>query len=238
MPASPARIEPDAPLHADPGAVLIIDTNTMEWQPSPSAGVLRKRLHRVGPVESGPVTSIVRYHPGAAFPAHDHPEGEEILVLDGVFSDEHGDWKAGTYLLNPAGFRHAPFSRDGCTIFVKLRQAPGSARAHEARTISDARWESGPWPGSESSPLHVPEGQPDASWLVRFRGEGDAGEVIHHRGVEMLVIDGRLRVEAGVHGPGTWLRFPVGHRHHLSSETSCLVYAKIGGLALLEQPAL
>ena len=80
----------------------------MEGQPSPSGAVLRKRLHLVGPPESGQVTSVVRYQPGATFPEHGHPEGEEILVLDGTFSDEHGDWPAGTYLLNPEGFHHAP----------------------------------------------------------------------------------------------------------------------------------
>ena len=73
----------------------------MTWQPSPGGGVERQRLHLVGEPESGQVTSLVRYAPGASFPAHNHPEGEEILVLDGIFSDENGDWPAGSLLLNP-----------------------------------------------------------------------------------------------------------------------------------------
>ncbi|MEL6200569.1 MAG: cupin domain-containing protein, partial [Pseudomonadota bacterium] len=68
----------------------------MDWSASPSGTVWRKRVHLVGPPESGQVTSVVRYQPDSSFPTHDHPEGEEILVLDGVFSDEHGDWPAGT----------------------------------------------------------------------------------------------------------------------------------------------
>ena len=115
----------------------------MEWTASPSATVWRKRLHRVGPAESGQVTSVVRYAPGAEFHAHGHPEGEEILVLDGVFSDEHGDWPAGTYLLNPEGFRHAPFSKDGCLLFVKLRQYAGKGRHHVALQTDDLPWTSG-----------------------------------------------------------------------------------------------
>ena len=65
-------------------------------------------------------------------------------MLDGVFSDEHGDWPAGSYLLNPEGFRHAPFSREGCLLFVKLRQFPGLDRNHVARQwISGANlWQS------------------------------------------------------------------------------------------------
>ena len=67
-------------------------------------------------------TSIVRYAPGARFDRHVHGGGEEILVLEGVFSDESGDHPAGTYLRNPPGSAHAPFSREGCVLFVKLWQ--------------------------------------------------------------------------------------------------------------------
>src|SRR3546814_19133756 len=70
--------------------------------------------------------------------AHGHPQGEGILVLDGVFSDEHGDYPAGTFLLNPAGFRHAPFSEDGCILFVKLCQFPGEGREHLAIDTTSA----------------------------------------------------------------------------------------------------
>ena len=98
------------------------DSRRMPWTEIPSGSVWRKRVHLVGRPESGQVTSIVRYVTDSNFPTHDHPEGEEILVLEGVFSDEHGDWPAGTYLLNPEGFRHTPFSKPGCELLVKLRQ--------------------------------------------------------------------------------------------------------------------
>ena len=87
------------------------------WSPSPLPGVTRRMLDRVGG-EVARATSIVRYAAGSRFDAHGHPGGEEILVLDGVFSDEHGDYPAGTYLRNPPGSRHAPLSREGCTLFV------------------------------------------------------------------------------------------------------------------------
>jgi anti-sigma factor ChrR (cupin superfamily) len=41
-------------------------------------------------------------------------------VLEGTFADEHGVYPAGTYLRNPPGSRHHPYSPDGCVIFVKL----------------------------------------------------------------------------------------------------------------------
>ena len=82
--------DPDAPLNGNLQQPVCVDTETMDWTASPSGTVWRKRVHRVGPAESGQVTSVVRYQPGASFPPHDHPEGEEILVLDGVFSDAAG----------------------------------------------------------------------------------------------------------------------------------------------------
>jgi len=45
-------------------------------------------------------------------------------VLEGVFSDEHGDYGAGMYVRNPVGSKHTPFSKDGCAILVKLWQYP------------------------------------------------------------------------------------------------------------------
>ncbi|TMP76706.1 cupin, partial [Pseudoalteromonas ruthenica] len=63
--------------------------------------------------EFGHATSIVRYAPGAVFSEHSHPLGEEILVLDGIFSDEQGDYPAGSYIRNPPGSKHTPFSDTG-----------------------------------------------------------------------------------------------------------------------------
>ena len=112
-------------------------TAQMEWTSSPSGTVWRKRLHLVGEPESGQVTSVVRFAPDAEFAAHDHPEGEEILVLEGVFTDERGDWPAGSYLLNPEGFRHHPSSSEGCLLFVKLRQYGGEGRESVALKTAD-----------------------------------------------------------------------------------------------------
>jgi len=93
--------------------------DTAVWQPSPLPGVERRLLDRVG-AEVARATSVVRYAPGSRFDAHTHGGGEEILVLEGVFSDETGDHPAGTYLRNPPGTRHAPFSEHGCVLLVKL----------------------------------------------------------------------------------------------------------------------
>ena len=99
---------------------VVLNHNELPWVPSPEAGVHRRLLDRCGD-EVARATSIVRYEPGARFPEHRHDFGEEILVLEGTFSDETGDYLAGTYMMNPPGSSHAPFSETGCVLFVKLR---------------------------------------------------------------------------------------------------------------------
>lgn len=108
-------------LHMNFAERVVIETASQPWQASPMSGVWRKPLARAQ-AEAGHATSIVRYDAGSRFRAHTHPRGEEILVLEGVFSDEDGDYPAGSYLRNPAGSQHSPFSVGGCTLLVKLHQ--------------------------------------------------------------------------------------------------------------------
>src|SRR5438093_5466296 len=155
----------------------VADTTRMEWAPSPSGSVWRKRVHLVGPPESGQVTSVVRCEPASRFPTHDHPEGEEILVLEGVFSDEHGNWPAGTFLLNPEGFRHTPFSQPGCLLFVKLRRFPGRERRHVVVDTREIAWEPSSIPTVAYKPLYQPPGFLDLIRLEHWGPEADVGAV-------------------------------------------------------------
>lgn len=94
---------------------------TIPWVASPIAGVHRRMLDRIGD-EVARATTIVRYDPGSSFSRHAHPGGEEFVVLEGVFEDEHGAYPAGSYVRNPPGTQHTPGSRQGCMMFVKLWQ--------------------------------------------------------------------------------------------------------------------
>src|SRR5215475_14271172 len=160
-------------INGDLAVRAVVDTTRMEWAPSPSGSVWRKRVHLVGPPESGQVTSVVRYEPRSSFPPHDHPEGEEILVLEGVFSDEHGNWPAGTYLLNPEGFRHAPFSEPGCVLFVKLRQFAGRDRTHVVVDTNALDWEPGANPAVGCKMLYQQAGYSDRTRLERWAPQSD-----------------------------------------------------------------
>ena len=205
----------------------------MEWTASPGGEVLRKRLHRVGPPESGQVTSIVQYQPGSRFPAHPHPEGEEILVLEGVFSDEHGDWPAGTYLLNPEGFAHAPFSEDGCLLFVKLRQFPGTERRHVVIDTTDSEWRRSVRPGVSWMKLYAQEPFSDHMRIERWSEPDAVGQLSFPQGAELFVLDGEFSDGEGSYRQHSWLRIPPGGTLTPEGSDPCELYIKEGGFTYL-----
>lgn len=220
-------------LNGDLTRRIAINSDELDWAASPGGEVLRKRLHCVGPAESGQVTSLVRYAAGARFPAHAHPQGEEILVLDGVFSDEHGDWPAGTYLLNPEGFEHGPFSRDGCLLFVKLRQFPGRDRHHVTVDTRSSEWRSSIRRGVRWKKLYAQEPYSDHMRLERWACPGDVGVLNYPQGAELLVLSGSFHDEGGSYRRHAWLRLPPGSSLTPRGDTPCELYIKEGGFPYL-----
>ena len=221
---------PETGLNHDFTKQVVVHTADMDWQPSPSPSVWRKRLDLSGPAEAGRVTSVVRYDADSAFHEHPHPDGEEILVLDGVFSDEHGDYGPGSFLLNPEGFSHAPFSREGCVLFVKLRQYPGLDRRQIKIDTNKAEWRPRKVDGVEAIPLYEEDGHPESIRLVRYAAGVRFPTHDHPGGEEVFVIDGTLEDEFGHYKKGSWIRFPHGSRHTPSSKDGCLLYVKTGHL--------
>lgn len=69
--------------------------------------------------QSSPAVAILRYAPGARVPLHLHTGLETILVLDGVQSDERGDYPKGALILNPEGTRHSVWSEAGCAVLIQ-----------------------------------------------------------------------------------------------------------------------
>ena len=66
-----------------------------------------------------PAIAILRYAPGAKVPLHIHEGLETILVLEGVQSDERGDYTEGTLILNPVGTTHSVWSENGCAVLIQ-----------------------------------------------------------------------------------------------------------------------
>lgn len=198
------------------------------WHASPAQGVSRRLLDRVGD-EVARATSVVRYAAGSRFDHHVHGGGEEILVLDGVFSDDSGDHPAGTYLRNPPGSGHAPFSVGGCTLFVKLWQFAATDTAPVRIDTRTALWRPGRLPGLSVLPLHEHDGV--ATSLVRWAPHTDYPTHTHVGGEEIYVLDGVYNDDLGSYPAGTWMRSPRWSRHApFTGPEGALIYVKVGHL--------
>jgi anti-sigma factor ChrR (cupin superfamily) len=206
----------------------VIQTNDLDWVPSPAAGVSRIFLDRIGD-EVARATSIVRYEPNAFFDAHTHDGGEEIFVLDGVFSDEGGDHPAGTYIRNPPESKHTPYSKEGCVLFVKLRQFHSEDRSTIRIDTNAATWYPGLVPGLSVMPLHEFDGVGTA--LVKWAPDTIFNPHVHPGGEEILVLQGVFHDEHGSYPTGTWIRSPRYSKHApFTKSEGALIYVKTGHL--------
>jgi anti-sigma factor ChrR (cupin superfamily) len=205
---------------------VVLRHQDLPWIESPEAGVERRMLDRTGG-EVARATSVVRYRPGARFSAHTHDLGEEILVLEGIFSDETGDYPAGSYLMNPPGSTHAPFSATGCTLFVKLRHLGPDQTVREVVDTGSAPWHQGMVPGLSVMPLMR---QGAGSTLVRWAPKTRFNTHRHYGGEEIFVVRGVFADEHGTYPEGTWIRSPHMSQHTPFSEGGCTIFVKTGHL--------
>jgi quercetin dioxygenase-like cupin family protein len=217
-------------IRADFTRPVTLDTTALPWQPSPDGSVLRRMLDRIGD-EVARATSIVRYPPESRFPAHQHPLGEEFLVLDGVFSDEHADYAAGTYVRNPPGSGHSPHSDGGCTIFVKLRQMPPTESRFARVDASAGSWRA--WRNLQRLDLF------DADYETVFLAQTGPGEpvtlTLADTGLEALVLAGGIEIDGENHGPLAWLRRPPDRAPAITLAADTRVWIKTGHLAAADE---
>jgi anti-sigma factor ChrR (cupin superfamily) len=206
----------------------------MEWAASPMAGVSRRMLDRIGD-EVARATSIVRYDAGSHFSPHVHGGGEEFLVLEGVFQDEHGDFPVGTYVRNPINTRHTPASERGCEIFVKLWQF-GPAETEilcidtNVLDLVPARG----CPGVYAAVLY--EDERETVTVERWEAGADV-PLAHEGGVELLVLEGDLEADGELLRRLSWLRLPKDE--HLTAKAGAKgvrLWVKTGHLRYVQIP--
>lgn len=222
-------------LNADFNLRAAVHGADLAWRASPMKGVERRMLERIGD-EVARATTIVRYAPGSKFSPHVHTGGEEFLVLDGVFQDEHGDFPKGSYIRNPPNSRHTPGSDDGCTILVKLWQMEKSDTSH---IIAD----------TNKIGLFKVVGRDNAELASLFNDgreevrleRWDAGKPINFTprgGIEIFVIEGGFEEAGESFATQSWLRLPVGAPlSALTGSKGALVWVKEGHLAHLDREA-
>ena len=220
-------------LNADFSKRSIIHTTTLEWQASPMKGVQRRMLDRVGG-EVARATSIVSYDPNSHFSAHVHTGGEEFIVLEGVFQDEHGDYPAGNYVRNPPDSSHTPRSDEGCVIFVKLWQFEPSDRQHVVVDMNNVAPQSdADRPSVQSTTLYK-----DTRETVRLEqwAPGAKIQLDDSDGIELLVLDGSFKYAGDELKKHAWLRIPMGEPiEAVSGYTGARVWIKTGHLRYVEE---
>ena len=192
-------------INADFSKRAVVHSEQEPWVASPMQGVERRMLDRIGD-EVARATTIVRYAPGSSFSAHTHTGGEEFLVLDGVFQDEHGDFPVGTYVRNPPTTSHTPSAADGATILVKLWQFDMEDRnqlaidtnAQDAKPVAE---------GVSEIPLFE-----DARERVRIEvwDTNTQVNVSEHKGFEVFVVEGSFSEGGETFEKNSWLRLPAG----------------------------
>uniref|UniRef100_UPI0040486A9F cupin domain-containing protein n=1 Tax=Yoonia sp. TaxID=2212373 RepID=UPI0040486A9F len=220
-------------LNADFQKRVVVHSDRLAWRASPMPGVDRRMLDRIGD-EVARATTIVRYAPQSAFSRHTHTGGEEFIVLEGVFQDEHGDFPQGSYVRNPPTTAHTPKSDLGCTIFVKLWQFDMSDRTQFHKTMADEL--AAPKDGVATALLHR-----DAREVVTY-SQIAAGASLTHTdagGIEMLVISGSVTESGEDLGQGAWLRLPQSQPlRAVAGPDGAKVWIKTGHLRFAKPPAV
>lgn len=220
-------------LNADFKNRVIVHSDKLEWGASPMPGVDRRMLDRIGN-EVARATTIVRYAPNSKFSAHTHTGGEEFIVLEGVFQDEHGDFPEGTYVRNPPTTAHTPGSELGCTIFVKLWQFDKDDRNQFRKNMADEL--AAPVNGVATAELH----RDDRETVTYSQIDADAVLVnTDDGGIEVLVLDGSVVDNNETLGKGVWLRLPEGQPLSIvAGRDGAKVWIKTGHLPYAKPPAV
>ncbi len=201
----------------------VVDTSLMEWEGGANPTVWRKVLYRASD-ELEMETCVIRYDAGGFRESHVHPAGEELLVLKGTLSDEGGDHNVGSYMLLPPGTEHAPHTKQGCELLVRLGQYHGTSRAALTVECETLNWLPGLMPGVSVKILYRQHGYAESMAIVRWEPETEVGTVFDGGNQEIFVLEGSFHDEQGSYGPGTWIRSPEGFSHTPGSRDGCKMY--------------
>lgn len=214
-------------INADFIQMAIVTPKDYHWVKSPRGEVDRVMLDRIGD-ETARATSLVKYAPHTTFPEHQHPHGEEILVLSGVFTENlNQHYPAGWYLRSPHQSVHQPSSKEGALIFVKLMQMPTSeTQVLRINTNDPARWQKN---GSRLICTLI-----DASYEHTYLEKLEPQQLFvedANDGIEILITQGQLLDKEIVYETGTWIRLPPKtHAHFQTGLSGASLYVKSGHL--------
>jgi len=210
----------------------VVDTLSLPWQTASTPHAQQRWIeHEAG--ETARTTCIIQYAPGSQLDAHVLEQGEEILILDGSFSDEQGEYGPGMFMKNLLGSPSARVSESGCTLFHKQSHLDALDSARVVVDTVSAVWHPGLVAGLAVLPLHEFGGQHTA--MVRWAPATFFSAHRHFGGEEIFVVEGVFEDEHGRYPAGTWIRSPHLSQHQPFSREGCLIFVKVGHLPVMDR---
>lgn len=209
----------------------VVNTNELDWQPSPVLGIDRRMVEHTGN-ELARASYVVRYARGSVITTHKHDLGEEIFVLKGSFSDADGEYNQGTYIKNPPGSLHSPTTFTGCELWVKLRHLDLADTQRIVISTAKASW----YPGLVKGLTVLPLSEFGTQHTAMVRWEPQTFFNLHHHygGEEIFILDGAFEDENGCYEAGTWIRSPHKSCHQPFSRIGCTILVKTGHLPIAD----
>ena len=102
----------------------LVRSRQAEWRPLAEpgvSGVFVKTLRFDTETRRAP-TILLKFEAGATYPAHNHPGGEEVFVIEGDLKLGKDHLYAGDYLYTSPNGKHAAWSENGCVALVNVPQ--------------------------------------------------------------------------------------------------------------------
>ena len=212
--------------------LVALNTCELPWLPMSAEGVSRRVLEEVDAVLLR-TTSVFRYVKNTHLLSHTHDKGEEIIVLEGEYSDEFGVYSTGTYIKNPTATRHTSVTKSGCILFVKQGHLQKDDTERVVVHVQNSPWRQGMVAGLSVMPLSEFKGEHSA--LVRWQPGTVFNAHRHWGGEEIYVLEGVFEDEFGRYPKGTWLRNPHMSQHAPFSREGCTIFVKVGHLPVVEK---
>jgi anti-sigma factor ChrR (cupin superfamily) len=115
---------PNALKHAQlpPQASRFVEVAALPWEKTRFPGVEAKTL--LVDRDTGVVTSLMKFAPGARLPDHEHVLIEQTYVLEGTLMCGEGECKAGDFVWRPAGSRHQAWAGPQGGLMLAMFQIP------------------------------------------------------------------------------------------------------------------
>jgi anti-sigma factor ChrR (cupin superfamily) len=126
---------PNAKNHSSlaPLASRFVEVASLPWEKTRFAGVEMKTL--LVDRESGVVTALMKFAPGARLPDHEHVLIEQTYVLEGTLVCGEGECKAGDFVWRPPGSRHEAWAGPQGGVMLAMFQIPNRFYEEDGREL-------------------------------------------------------------------------------------------------------